>query len=270
MHVATFIVCQWVLLQLGLNQFIGDSHLFGRGSANHQFQDVEQFAGVAPTVSQDGARFPQSDMTPLEFYVVMDGAVKQFQEVFFLQRLEYIQLTPRQQGADDLERGILGGGPDERDNAFFDSTQQRVLLRLAEPVNLVDEQNGRRGSEKAAVPGPFNHLAHVFHPAGNGAQRIERRLQHVGDDVSQGGFSHARRPPQDERRNSASLNHLAQHRALSHQVTLPHIFVERARAHSFCQRFTHNPLSSNAQARKASLDCKFKALCVHAKILKLS
>ena len=69
----------------------------------------------------------------------MDGAVEQFQEVLLLQRLEHIELTAREQRTDHFKRGILGSGTDECDDALLYGTQERILLRLGETVNLVNK-----------------------------------------------------------------------------------------------------------------------------------
>ena len=69
----------------------------------------------------------------------MDGTVEQFQEILLLQRLEHIELTAREQRAYHFERGILGSGTDKCDDAFLYGTQERILLRLGETVNLVNK-----------------------------------------------------------------------------------------------------------------------------------
>ena len=58
------------------------------------------------------------------------------------QRLQAPDAQPRQQRRVDLEVRVLGGGADQRDRAVLDVGQQRVLLRLVEAVDLVDEQHG--------------------------------------------------------------------------------------------------------------------------------
>ena len=46
-----------------------------------------------------------------------------------------------EEGADDLERWVLGGGADEGDGAVFDVGEDGVLLGLVEAVDLVDKEN---------------------------------------------------------------------------------------------------------------------------------
>ena len=69
----------------------------------------------------------------------MDSAVEEFQEIILLQRLEDIELATAEQRTDDLKRRVLGGSTDEGDNTLLDGTQQGVLLRLGETMDLVDE-----------------------------------------------------------------------------------------------------------------------------------
>ena len=45
------------------------------------------------------------------------------------------------EGRVDLERRVLGGGPDQCERAIFDSPEQGVLLPLVEAMDLVDEKN---------------------------------------------------------------------------------------------------------------------------------
>ena len=71
-----------------------------------------------------------------------------------LQRVQLVHLGPREQRRVDLEVRVLGRGPDERDEPLLDRRQQRVLLRLVEPVDLVEEEDRRRGPRAAArAPG---------------------------------------------------------------------------------------------------------------------
>ena len=97
--------------------------------------------------------------------------VKQLQEVVAVQRIEHIDLCAREQGAYHLKRRILGRRTDECHRAALHGAQQRVLLRLVEAVNLVDEQDGTARGEHAACVGltAVEHFAHVFHARSHGA-----------------------------------------------------------------------------------------------------
>ena len=64
---------------------------------------------------------------------------------------ELVELHPAEQRRVDLEVRVLGRRPDQRDEALLDRGQERVLLRLVEAVDLVQEQDrplrrARRGA----------------------------------------------------------------------------------------------------------------------------
>ena len=63
-------------------------------------------------------------------------------QVVLAERLQGKDAGARKQRRDDLERRVLRGGPDEGDRALLDVGQNRVLLRLVEAMDLVDEEQG--------------------------------------------------------------------------------------------------------------------------------
>jgi len=73
---------------------------------------------------------------------VHERAVDQVAHVIVGQRSELKDARSANQRADDLEVGVLRRRADQDDRAVFDVRQQRVLLRLVEAVNLVDQQDG--------------------------------------------------------------------------------------------------------------------------------
>ena len=100
MHLAIFIVCQGVLLQTKVHQFIGDhdgipgiSRISGALSLHHQLQNIQQLSRIATAETQDGARFLQLDFLLFQNHIRMDGAIEQLQQIIFLQRLQHIKLT---------------------------------------------------------------------------------------------------------------------------------------------------------------------------------
>ena len=68
-----------------------------------------------------------------------------------VERLEHEHFRSREQRRVDLERGVLGRRADEDDVAGFDARQKRVLLRLVEAVNLVDEDDRAAAQAPAAI-----------------------------------------------------------------------------------------------------------------------
>ena len=73
----------------------------------------------------------------------------------------------------------------------------------------------------------------IFDTTGHGAQRVERCLQTVCDNLRQRGLAHSWRAPKYERRNVPRLNHSAEHSALAHQMLLADVVVKGARTQSF-------------------------------------
>ena len=87
--------------------------------------------------------------------------------------------------------------------------------------------------------GRFDHFAHILDPRRNGRQREEGAFEFRGHDLSQRGLPHPRRPPEDERRDVARLQKLAENAVAAHQMLLPDVVVERAGTEAFGQRNRH-------------------------------
>jgi hypothetical protein len=68
---------------------------------------------------------------------------------------KHVHLAAGKQGADHLEAGVLRGGTDQGDGSLLHGAQQGVLLGLAEPVDLVDEQHGAC-AEQGPIPPAFS------------------------------------------------------------------------------------------------------------------
>ena len=232
-HLAVLVVGQRILLQTRQNQLVGNDDI-ARLRLNNQLQDVQQLTRIAATESQQGVSLAQLDMTLLENHVGLDGTLQQLQQIVLLQRLQHIQLTARQQRTNHLERRILGRCTYQRHDAPFYSPEQRVLLRLRETVNLVDKQDGRCLVEEAPFLSLLNDVANVLDATGHSRERVERRLQSVGNDLRQRGLAHTRWSPEDKRRDAPGVNHPSQHRPFSYQMTLPDVVIERAGTQSFC------------------------------------
>ena len=75
-----------------------------------------------------------------------------------VQPVEHKHRATREQGAVQLERGILGGGAHQNHGAVLDHGQEGVLLRPVEAVDLVDEEQGA-GAAGAVLAGIGKHLA---------------------------------------------------------------------------------------------------------------
>ena len=150
--------------------------------------------------------------------------------VLVLQRFEYEHPASRQQRARQLEAGILGRRADQGDDAVLDPGQERILLRLVEPVDLVAE-------EDRALPLILQPLSASLiisrtraTPSVTAEKRLEVPLGVVGDDLGEGGLARAGRAPEDARADVALPDEIAQGSAGTKQVLLAQELVERFRA----------------------------------------
>ena len=84
------------------------------------------------------------------------GALDHDLELGGFEGFEAEHAAARQEGGDDLEGRVLGGGPDQSHRAVLDVRQDGVLLRLVEAVDLVDEKD--RAQPGAAVNLGLGHL----------------------------------------------------------------------------------------------------------------
>ena len=83
-------------------------------------------------------------------YVIGESAFEERDNLLFGEGVEGVDAAAGEQGGDDFEGGILGGGADEADSAALDVRQEGVLLGFVEAVNFIDEEDGA-----GAVGGPF-------------------------------------------------------------------------------------------------------------------
>ncbi len=79
-----------------------------------------------------------------------------------VERFEPEQRRTAPQRRVDLEERVLGGGPDQRERAVLDGGQQRILLRLGEAVDLVEEQDRSLATLTESLAGSFDRLADVL------------------------------------------------------------------------------------------------------------
>src|SRR4051812_14869875 len=93
--------------------------------------------------------------------------------MFRCQRLENKDPGARQQGANDLEAGILRGGADECDGAVFRRREQAILLGFVEPVDLVNKKNRLRPTRLEPLASLAHDLANPWHTLGHGAEGYE-------------------------------------------------------------------------------------------------
>ena len=75
--------------------------------------------------------------------------------------------------------------------------KERILLRLVEAMNLIDEHDRARPILPSALR--IGHdLLDLFDPGQNRGEFNELRLGHVGDDFGESSLASSRRPPEED------------------------------------------------------------------------
>ncbi|MNK96088.1 hypothetical protein D3C87_1163520 [compost metagenome] len=153
----------------------------------------------------------------------------QFAQGRFVEAFQHIDPRPRQQGVVEFERGIFRGCADENQRTVFDIGQERILLGLVESMHFVDEQNGAAAVLRGLLFGDFHRLADLLDPGQHRRDRFEVRVRDFREQSRQGGFAHARRPPENHRMQGTLLQRLAQGLAASEHVFLTDVLVQIGR-----------------------------------------
>ncbi len=131
--------------------------------------------------------------------LILEGAFQNPHHVFIDQRLKLEDTGPRDEGADDLEVGVLCGGANEHDGSILHVGQQGILLCFVPAMDLVDEEDRTLTVHSQAILGFLDDASQVSHPRQHGADGLEVPLRRVSDDHRQRRFARARRPPEDQR-----------------------------------------------------------------------
>ena len=243
MPVAGTVVGQHALLCCGLDVVEARRYrvdtviLIDARHRGRRLEDVEDGPGIAGADGDEvlarigGQLHPTAEAT-----LVGQGAIEDAAEVLVGQQLEAEHAQAREQRGVDLEVGVLGGGPDERDHALLDVRQQRVLLGLVEAVDLVDEEDGRATAALGPRHAPGHHRAHVLDATRGRREHLHGRLDRLRQQACQRRLAHARRSPQHHRDQPPALDHAPQCPALTDERLLPGELLEAARAHARGQR----------------------------------
>ena len=162
-------------------------------------------------------------------------------DVVGAERLEDVDLRAREQRGVDLERRVLGGRADEHDRAALDVRQERVLLRLVEAVDLVDEQDGPSAGLTPAMVGGGDDVLDFANAGRDGAERDEVRPRDRREQAGHGGLAGARRAPEDQRMEQSLFEGAPQRLAWPDEMRLADELVERARP---------NPLGQGRAGRR--------------------
>jgi hypothetical protein len=162
-------------------------------------------------------------------------APQQQNNLLLSQRLEHINPAAREQRGINLEGRILGCGPDQPDIPFLDMRQERILLRLIEAMNLVDEHD--RPGPILPCPLRVSHdLLDLFDPGEHRREFNKLRLGHIGDDFGERSLARTWRAPEDDGASVIALDRNPQRLPRPDQMFLPYIRVQGARTHAIGER----------------------------------
>ena len=182
----------------------------------------------------------------------------QSRDVLFRERLQHEQAHPREQRRDNLERRILGGRADQRDQPALDVRQKGVLLRAVPSMDLVDEDHGALAGLEI-VARRLDRVAQVGNARGHRGKFAEHRARLLRQHDRQRSFAGARRSPQDHRMQHVRRDHLAEKLSRRQQMLLADNFVERARPHPIRQRLAERRARRKQTLRRISLaPCHFQ------------
>src|SRR4029077_9580646 len=184
----------------------------------------------------DGRPRERQPRLPDPFAGLFRAALDQGADMFRGELFQDEYATPGEQRAGELEARVLGGGPDQRDDAVLHPGKERILLGPVEPVNLVAEQDRAPPLILQALLGLLDDLAHARHALGDRGERLEMPVRVVRDDLGEGGFSRAGRPPEDAAALLPPADEIAQRASRPQEVFLAEEVAEGARAEARGQR----------------------------------
>src|SRR5262249_4805847 len=223
-RVAALVVEERSLAGGVLDVSLGDGA--SRGGLRCNFEDRQRAARVAA-----GARGDQrADLGRELDAECLLAAAGHGLELLAVQRQQLVELDAGQEGRVDLEVRGLGRRADQRDQALLDHGQECVLLRLVEPVDLVEEQDRTLPLGAQALAGARDHRADVVDGRRHGRELLERGTRRRGDDPRQRRLPGPRRAEEDRGAHPVLGDLHAQRRALREHVLLADELVERARA----------------------------------------
>ena len=152
------------------------------------------------------------------------------------QRLQHEHLRAREQRRVDFERGVLRGGADQHDVARFHAREERILLRLVEAVDLVDEDDRAAAGAAPPILRRRHDLLDLLDPRQHRTERNEMRLGQLRDNPGERGLAGAGRAPQDDRLKQVAFDRLAQRLAGTEDLVLTDDLIERSWTYALGER----------------------------------
>ena len=190
----------------------------GQGPGRHLLDQVQKRAPVAiGHVQQRLAGIPRQRQGAAQ---VLFRPLRHALQIGRRQPVQHDHLCPAEQGGVEFERRILSSGPHQQDGAVFHMRQEPILLRLVETVDLIHEQQ-RALPVRAPDFRLFKDLAQFRHAGENRTDLHEMQVRFRCQQPRDGGLAHARRPPEDQRRQAACGQHRAQGAVRGQHLFLP-------------------------------------------------
>ncbi|PON74912.1 hypothetical protein PanWU01x14_046290 [Parasponia andersonii] len=181
----------------------------GRGCRD--FQGVKRHPSIAVAICRNEAEdivldvdrpHPNAGSEPNPG--IVGGPPEESGQMLGLQWVEDEDSAAREKRRDEMERRVLRSGPDEDDAPVLDNGEERVLLGLVEPVNLVDEQHRSPPILVLGSPGFVDGVSDVLDAASDGREGDESVGVGVGagkgveNGSGDGGLAGPRWAPEEE------------------------------------------------------------------------
>ena len=219
-----------------------DAHHSVRPGCRRERRNLQRVQRLARVAIRQLRQVPQCLLLHLHLQIAQPALLigqrplDQRIQLLFRQRAQLEDLRARHQRRVHEEEWVMRRGPDQPHHARLDIRQQHILLRLVEPVDLVNEQDGGLALVLHPVGGGAQHPAHVGDVGFHAAQPLELAARLPGDDLRQGSLPRARRPVEDERLDAIRLNGAAQQLPRPEDMRLADKLPQIARPHPRRQR----------------------------------
>ena len=210
-----------------------------RRRGDGQLEKIQRHAGIAVRVQRYRAKRVGGDLhrsTAQAAFRVVKRARQDRRDLVDREPAKDEDFGPGQESRVHLERGVFGRRADEDDIAGLDTRQKRVLLRLVEAVDFVDEDDRAAPGRLTEALGVGHDVANLFDAREHRAEGHESRFGRVGNNPGERRLARARRSPEDDGLQQIALDRFAQRLAGRQQLFLTHEFVERAGAHALGER----------------------------------
>ena len=191
-----------------------------------ELENLERRARVAAGTSGDHLRDLAGDLGLEERSSPLDDR----DDVFLGEGVELDHRAAREKRRVHLEVRVLRRRPDQRHETVLDRVQHRVLLRLVEAMDLVDEEDRAEAVRAEPFACGRDDAADVVDPGGDGGDLLERGAGPLGDDASDRRLAGAGRAEEDHRGRPVLFDRQPERRARAQDVLLSDELLERARS----------------------------------------